>query len=71
LDDVQLPITAEWQGLDVTARDVLHLQVGDVLPVGPQSIQVSLRLGEVSKFQGRLGTAGGHWAVELTRPTPN
>jgi flagellar motor switch protein FliM len=68
MDDVQLPITAEWQGPDLLARDVLHLKVGDVLPVGPQTIQVSVRLGDVSKFQGRLGTAGGHWAVELTKP---
>ncbi|HEX3718728.1 MAG TPA: FliM/FliN family flagellar motor switch protein [Verrucomicrobiae bacterium] len=70
LDDVELPVTAVWQAADLTARDVLHLQVGDVLPIGPQSIQVSLRLGDLSKFQGRLGTAGGHWAVELTRPAP-
>jgi len=69
LDDVSLPVTAEWQGLDLTARDVLGLQVGDVLQVGPQLTQhVSVRLGELPKFQGRLGTAGGRWAVELTRP---
>jgi flagellar motor switch protein FliM len=68
MDDMQLPITAEWQAPDLLARDVLHLKVGDVLPIGPQTIQVSVRLGDVSKFQGRLGTAGGHWAVELTKP---
>jgi flagellar motor switch protein FliM len=68
LDDVTLPLTAEWQGLELSARDVLHLKVGDVLQVNPQlARQVSLRLGDLSKFNGRLGTLSGHWAVELNQ----
>jgi flagellar motor switch protein FliM len=47
LDDVALPLTAEWQGLELSAREVLHLKVGDVLQVSPQlARQVCLRLGE-------------------------
>ncbi len=69
LDDVTVPVTAEWQGLELTARDLLHLKLGDVLQVSPQlAQQVCLRLGEMSKFNGRLGTVAGHWAVELTQP---
>jgi flagellar motor switch protein FliM len=68
LDDVALPVTAEWQGLELSAREVLHLKVGDVLQISPQMArQVCLRLGEQSKFNGRLGTVAGHWAVELTQ----
>jgi flagellar motor switch protein FliM len=68
LDDVPMPVTAEWHGLDMSARDVLHLKIGDVLQVSPQvAQQVRLRLGDISKFNGRLGTVGGHWAVELTQ----
>jgi flagellar motor switch protein FliM len=68
LDEVALPLTAEWQGLELSARDVLHLKVGDVLQVSPQlAQQVCLRLGDISKFNGRLGTVAGHWAVELTQ----
>jgi flagellar motor switch protein FliM len=67
LDDVALSVTAEWRGLELSAREFLHLKVGDVLQVSPQvAQQVSLRLGEQSKFSGRLGTVAGHWAVELT-----
>jgi flagellar motor switch protein FliM len=67
MDDVALPVTAEWQGLELSAREVLHLKVGDVLQISPQMArQVCLRLGEISKFNGRLGTQAGHWAVELT-----
>jgi flagellar motor switch protein FliM len=68
LDDVVLPLTAEWQGLELSAREVLHLKVGDVLQVSPElARQVCLRLGDQSKFTGRLGTVAGHWAVELTQ----
>jgi flagellar motor switch protein FliM len=67
LDDVTLPLTAEWQGLELSAREVLHLKAGDVLQISPEMArQVCLRLGENSKFNGRLGTLAGHWAVELT-----
>jgi flagellar motor switch protein FliM len=67
LDDVALPVTAEWQGLELTARDILHLKVGDVLQVNPKlARQVTVRLGELAKFNGRLGTVAARWAVELT-----
>jgi flagellar motor switch protein FliM len=67
LDDVALPVTAEWQGLELSARDILHLKVGDVLQVNPQlARQVILRLGDLPRFNGRLGTVAGRWAVELT-----
>jgi flagellar motor switch protein FliM len=68
LDDVALELKAEWQGMELSARDILHLKVGDVLEVSPQlAQQVCLRLGDQSKFNGRLGTVAGHWAVELTQ----
>jgi flagellar motor switch protein FliM len=68
LDEVELPVTAEWQGLELSARQILHLAVGDVLQINPQlARQVTVRLGELAKFNGRLGTVAGHWAVELTQ----
>jgi len=68
LDEVALAVTAEWQGLELSAREILHLKVGDVLQVHQHlAQQVCLRLGEQAKFKGRLGTVGGQWAVELTQ----
>jgi flagellar motor switch protein FliM len=68
LDDVALDVTAEWQEVELSARQVLHLKVGDVLQVGSHlSRQVCLRLGEQAKFNGRLGTMGENWAVEITQ----
>jgi flagellar motor switch protein FliM len=68
LDDVALAVTAEWQGLELSAREVLNLKVGDVLQAGPElTQQVIVRLAELAKFNGRLGTIAGSWAVEITR----
>ncbi|HEY3863219.1 MAG TPA: flagellar motor switch protein FliM [Verrucomicrobiae bacterium] len=68
LDDVTLPVTAECRGLELSAREILNLKTGDVLPISPQLIQqICLRLGDIAKFKGRLGTVAGQWAVELTQ----
>lgn len=68
-DDVTISLVAEWQGLELTARDILALKVGDVLQINPQCAQqVKVRLADHLKFTGRLGTVAGNWAVELTQP---
>jgi flagellar motor switch protein FliM len=68
-DTVQLPVSAEWQGLEMTAREILALKVGDVLRLDPQSVQqVTVRLADVPKFTGRPGMLSGNWAVELIQP---
>jgi flagellar motor switch protein FliM len=68
LDQVRIPITAIWDGLELTARDIAGLQVGQVLQLDPQCLQqVQIRLAKLPKFQGRLGTQGSKWAVELTQ----
>jgi flagellar motor switch protein FliM len=67
-DEVTIPLVAEWQGLELTARDILALKVGDVLQINPQCAQqVKVRLADHLKFTGRLGTVAGNWAVELTQ----
>lgn len=68
-DDVRVPLVAEWQGLELSVRDILALKVGDVLQINRQCAQqVQVRLAEHPKFNGRLGTVAGNWAVELTQP---
>ncbi len=67
-DNVCLPVTAEWQGLEMTAREMLALKVGDVLRIDPKSVQhVTVSLADVPKFTGRPGMVSGNWAVELTQ----
>jgi len=67
-DDVCVPVTAEWEGLEMTARQILALKVGDVLPLDSQRAQhINVRVADSLQFQGRPGTLAGQWAVELTQ----
>jgi flagellar motor switch protein FliM len=67
LSHVRVPVIAEWQNLRLTARQLTGLKPGDVLPLSPeQSNDVKVRLARVTRFNGRLGTAGERLAVQLT-----
>jgi flagellar motor switch protein FliM len=67
-DEVCIPVAAEWQGLEMSGREVLALKVGDVLKLDPRNFeQVNVRLADAPKFTGRPGTVSGKWAVELTQ----
>ncbi|HXI50527.1 MAG TPA: FliM/FliN family flagellar motor switch protein [Candidatus Saccharimonadales bacterium] len=69
-DEVPVPVTAIWDDLVMTARDVANLKAGDILPLDARSARrVKLRLAELPKFEGHLGTAGGKWAVAVTGKT--
>jgi flagellar motor switch protein FliM len=66
-DEVRVPVTAEWRGLELSARELTGLKVGDVLQLSPEcSHQVQVRLADIPKFHARLGTRANKWAVELT-----
>ena len=66
-DEVPVPVTALWDDLVLTARDIVNLKPGDILPLDPRSVrQVKLRLADLAKFEGHLGTTGGKWAVAVT-----
>jgi flagellar motor switch protein FliM len=67
-NDVCVPVTAEWEGLEMTAREILALKIGDVLPMDARRMQkINVRVADMLKFQGRPGTLAGQWAVELTQ----
>lgn len=67
-DDIRIPVTAVWTDLELTARDIAALKVGDVLELPAACAeQVNVRFGEVPRFQGRLGTRGKKWAIELSQ----
>ena len=66
-DDIKVPLTAEWQGLKMSAGDITRLKAGDVLGLDPAcAAQVVVRFGNVPKFFGRPGTSDAKWAVQLT-----
>ena len=67
-DDVRVPVRMEWEGMEMTARDVLALKIGDVVRLDPRSAgQVRVCVADLPRFAGRPGTLAGKWAVELTR----
>jgi flagellar motor switch protein FliM len=52
----------------MTAREILALKIGDVLPMDARRMQkINVRVADMLKFQGRPGTLAGQWAVELTQ----
>ncbi|MBI5386137.1 MAG: flagellar motor switch protein FliM [Verrucomicrobia bacterium] len=66
-DDAPIPVIAEWQGLQLTTRELMDLKQGDVLLLSPECAgQVRLKLAKLPKFVGRLGTSGAQWAVQIT-----
>jgi len=68
LESAKIPISAEWPALEMTARDLVNLKVGDVLPLDAEVVNsVRLRLASIPKFTGRLGSQGDKWAVEITQ----
>lgn len=69
LDDMKLKVSAHWTGLEMTARALGSLHVGDVIQLSPAvASEVLVRVAGRTKFAGRLGTCDGQWAVELTGP---
>jgi flagellar motor switch protein FliM len=66
-DDVKVPVIAEWHGLKMSAGEITRLKAGDLLALDAAcAAQVQIRLNQVAKFNGRPGTSGGKWAVQLT-----
>ena len=69
LDDVQVTLSAQWRGVELTARRLAEMKVGDVIEMKPDGTPAELLcLDQVPKYRGRLGTCGSRWAVELLTP---
>lgn len=69
LNEMKLSVSAHWIGLEMTARELTALKVGDVIQLSPQiAAEIQVRLAGRAKFTGRLGTCGDQWAIELTGP---
>jgi flagellar motor switch protein FliM len=72
LNDLKIPLRAEFPSVPFSARNIAQLKVGDFIPLQPEvSGQVIIRLGGLPKFHGQLGTANEHRAVKINRPHKN
>ncbi len=68
--EVPISVSAEVQGLQLTAQETAQLDVGDVIDLPADfTSQLTLRVGGVPKFTGNLGSSEGRWAVQITGRT--
>lgn len=69
LDEINVPLTAAWSGIQIKAETLAHLQPGDMLPLSPDLFnKVQVRLAKITKFVGCLGQLNERWAIELNAP---
>lgn len=70
-DDVPVSMVAEYAGIKLTARELTHLKLGDVIPLPPDfSTLVRILVANRARFAGRLGACARKAAVEVTRVLP-
>jgi flagellar motor switch protein FliM len=68
-NSLKVPLSAEWDGIEINTRQLVQLKVGDILPIAAHHVnRTHVRLAKVRKFVARLGRCGNSWAVELTQP---
>jgi flagellar motor switch protein FliM len=70
-DHIHIPVRAEWEGFEVSLREIAHLRVGDVLEM-PSSLlqQTRVLLNGSAKFSGVVGIESEHVSVQITRKLP-
>ena len=67
LDLIPIQLKAQCPPFKLAARELLNLKVGEFLSLQNKSAeQVELRVGNFTKFRGRLGMREDKWAVQIT-----
>ena len=61
-------VSAELGKTELTVDDVVHLQVGDIIPLSAKkSNDLVVRVGGLRKFFGELGVSDKHYAVKINQ----
>jgi flagellar motor switch protein FliM len=72
LDEVVIPVTAEWLGHRMSIRELSNLKPGDLIPLTADCEQhVTVRLANIRKFEGSLGTMDRQWAIQVKTILPS
>ena len=67
LNNIEMRVSAEWFGLEMTAGQLGELKPGDVLPVSAATAgRVQVLIDAEPKFLGELGKCGQQWAVKIS-----
>lgn len=69
LETVYIDIIAELGALDISVKDVLNLQRGDIIKLERNKVndEMILKIGNRDKFYVRPGVVGNHMSVQVTR----
>ncbi len=68
LDTVFINLIAELGSLDISVKDVLNLQRGDIIKLERNKVNdnMILKIGNKKKFYARPGVVGSHMSVQIT-----
>jgi len=67
-DNVAVPLRAEWEGAEVSLREIVSLRVGDVIEMPERLLQETrILLNGTPKFIGTIGLEGENVAVQIGR----
>lgn len=70
-EDVMIPVAAEWLGTTLSVGKLAHLKPGDVIPLAADcESHVTLRLANLRKLEGSLGTVDKRWAIQVDKILP-
>jgi flagellar motor switch protein FliM len=70
-DHILVPVRAEWEGFEISLREIVNWRVGDVIEL-PTSLvqQTTLLLNGAPKFTGVVGLDSDRVALQITRKLP-
>jgi flagellar motor switch protein FliM len=68
LDTVFIDLIAELGSLEISVKDVLNLQTGDIIKLERNKVddEMMLKIGNRQKFLARPGVVGNHMSVQIT-----
>ncbi|UCB47002.1 MAG: flagellar motor switch protein FliM [Spirochaetota bacterium] len=68
LDTVFIDLIAELGSLEISVKDVLNLQTGDIVKLERNKVddEMMLKIGNRQKFLARPGVVGNHMSVQIT-----
>ncbi|TVR49997.1 MAG: flagellar motor switch protein FliM, partial [Puniceicoccaceae bacterium] len=65
-DSIRVPVTAEWDAMEVTVQELMQLRSGDVIRLPREVIRrTRVRLMNTTKFEGEVGLEGDRVVVRI------
>lgn len=65
--DTRVPIKAELGSTNITIRELINLQTGDVIRLDKQNNLIDLRIGSKIKFYGTPGVSNNRMSVKIVK----